>query len=92
MNFLFARKTGGRFVLRFDDTDQQRASEEFARASEHDLAWLGLGWDLFTRQSDRLALYAGAAEKLKRKTCGNSTAFETPCATWKRPPRGYASA
>jgi len=65
MNFLFARKTGGRFVLRFDDTDQQRASEEFARASEHDLAWLGLGWDLFTRQSDRLALYAGAAEKLK---------------------------
>jgi glutamyl-tRNA synthetase len=65
INFLFARKTGGRFVLRFDDTDQQRSSEEFARAIEHDLAWLGLGWDLFAHQSDRLALYAGAEERLK---------------------------
>ncbi len=65
INFLFARKTGGRFVLRFDDTDEQRSSEEFARAIEHDLAWLGLGWDLFVRQSDRLALYAGAEERLK---------------------------
>ena len=65
INFLFARKTGGRFVLRVDDTDLQRSSEEFARAIEHDLAWLGLGWDLFARQSDRLALYAGAAERLK---------------------------
>ena len=65
INFLFARKTGGRFVLRFDDADRQRSSEDFARAIEHDLAWLGLGWDLFARQSERLALYAGAEEKLK---------------------------
>jgi glutamyl-tRNA synthetase len=65
INWLFARKTQGRFLLRFDDTDRERSREEFARAIETDLAWLGLGWDLFARQSERLALYAGVAEKLK---------------------------
>lgn len=65
VNFLFARKSGGHFVLRLDDTDRERSREEFARAIEHDLAWLGLGWDLSVRQSERLALYAGAAERLK---------------------------
>lgn len=65
INWLFARKTDGRFLLRLDDTAGERSREDFVRAFAEDLAWLGLGWDLFARQSERLALYAGAAEKLK---------------------------
>jgi glutamyl-tRNA synthetase len=65
VNWLFARKTGGGFLLRLDDTDAGRSTAEFAAAIERDLAWLGLGWDRFVRQSDRLAEYAAAAERLK---------------------------
>lgn len=65
VNFLFARKSGGRFLLRLDDTDQDRSTPEFAAAIEADLAWLGIGWDDFARQSDRLDYYDAAIEKLK---------------------------
>jgi glutamyl-tRNA synthetase len=65
ISFLFARKNGGRFLFRLDDTDRERGEKRFARAIAADIAWLGLDWDLFGRQSDRLALYAGAAERLK---------------------------
>ncbi len=65
LNWLFARKTGGKFILRFDDTDTSRGTKEFADAIEQDLAWLGLDWDDSFRQSDRLALYEAAAERLK---------------------------
>jgi glutamyl-tRNA synthetase len=65
LNWLFARKLGGRFILRFDDTDTTRGTQEFADAIETDLKWLGLDWDESFRQSDRTALYAAAAEKLK---------------------------
>lgn len=65
INFLFARKSDGQFLLRLDDTDRDRSEKRFARAIEAEMAWLGLDWDIFARQSDRLALYAGAAERLK---------------------------
>ncbi len=65
INWLFARATGGSFMLRLDDTDRERSREEFARGIEEDLTWLGLLWDRFARQSERLALYAAAAERLK---------------------------
>jgi glutamyl-tRNA synthetase len=65
VNWLFARKTGGKFLLRLDDTDRERSRVEFAEAIETDLRWLGLDWDEFTRQSDRLDRYAAAAERLK---------------------------
>jgi len=65
VNWLFARKTGGRFLLRLDDTDRERSREEFAQAIETDLRWLGLDWDEFERQSARLDRYAAAAERLK---------------------------
>jgi glutamyl-tRNA synthetase len=65
VNWLFSRKTGGRFLLRLDDTDRERSREEYAQAIEADLRWLGLEWDLFARQSDRLDRYAAAAERLK---------------------------
>ncbi|WP_421863010.1 glutamate--tRNA ligase [Parvibaculum sp.] len=64
-NFLFARKNGGRFMLRMDDTDDARSTAEFAAAIEEDLRWLGLTHDIFARQSERLAAYEAAAEKLK---------------------------
>lgn len=65
LNWLFARKSGGRFILRFDDTDTSRGTEAFADAIRQDLAWLGLDWDDSFRQSDRLDSYAEAAERLK---------------------------
>jgi glutamyl-tRNA synthetase len=64
-NFLFARKTGGKFLLRLDDTDTERSTEENARAILTDLAWLGLTHDLFDKQSARTASYEAAAEKLR---------------------------
>ncbi len=66
LNALFARVTGGRFVLRFDDTDVERSRAEYAESIEADLHWLGVRPDLVVRQSDRFALYAAAVERLKR--------------------------
>lgn len=64
-NWLLARQKGGRVLLRLDDTDTARSKAEYADALAEDLAWLGLDWDESFRQSDRLALYAAAAETLK---------------------------
>ena len=44
-NWLFARRHGGKFVLRLDDTDRQRSKPEYETAIEQDLTWLGLGCD-----------------------------------------------
>ena len=65
LNYLFARKVGGKFILRLDDTDTERGTAEYAEAIQTDLRWLGIVWDEMFRQSDRLDLYAAAAEKLK---------------------------
>lgn len=65
LNWLFARKEGGRFLLRFDDTDVQRSREEFVEAIRHDLQWLGLTWDEEVRQSARTVRYDAVAEQLK---------------------------
>ncbi len=65
MNFLFARRHGGRFLLRIDDTDAERSRADYEEAIRHDLRWLGIDWDDSFRQSDRLDLYAAAAERLK---------------------------
>src|SRR3954463_13717444 len=77
LNALFARREGGAFLLRFDDTDLERSRPEFAAAIEADLAWLGIPPDIVVRQSDRFALYADAAERLK--AMGRLyAAYETP--------------
>jgi len=57
VNWLLARKGGGRFVLRMDDTDAARSTDAFAQAIRDDLAWLGMAPDAEVRQSDRTALY-----------------------------------
>ena len=63
-NWLWARKHGGRFLLRFDDTDRERSSEEFVEAIRADLAWLGIAADAESRQSQRFALYEAALGRL----------------------------
>ena len=65
MNALFARRAGGSFVLRFDDTDLERSREEYATAIAADLAWLGIMPDITVRQSQRFALYDAVAERLR---------------------------
>ena len=64
-NYLLARRHGGEFLLRLDDTDQERNRPEYEDAIQHDLRWMGLHWDSMFRQSDRLDRYAQAAETLK---------------------------
>lgn len=56
-NWLWARKNGGRFLLRIDDTDAERSGEEHVDAIRLDLDWLGLSHDDEARQSKRFALY-----------------------------------
>lgn len=65
-NYLFARRTGGVFLLRFDDTDRERNKEEHVDAIQADLRWLGIEWDESFRQSDRMSRYGAAAERLKQ--------------------------
>jgi len=65
VNWLFAKKTGGKFLLRIDDTDTERSKPEYETAIIEDLGWLGLSHDLFARQMERSAAHAAAAEKLK---------------------------
>ncbi|RME65103.1 MAG: glutamate--tRNA ligase [Alphaproteobacteria bacterium] len=77
LNWLYARKAGGRFLLRFDDTDRERSRESYVEAIRADLDWLGLGWDGEFRQSARTVLYDRAAERLR--AAGRLYAcYETP--------------
>jgi glutamyl-tRNA synthetase len=77
MNYLIARKQGGTFILRIDDTDPERSKEEYVDGIKQDLDWLGLHWDRVERQSERLEKYHAAAEDLRAKGRFYE-AFETP--------------
>ncbi len=64
-NFLYARRHGGTFILRIEDTDRERSEDRFTQAILDSLSWLGINWDegpVF--QSQRLDRYREAAEKL----------------------------
>jgi glutamyl-tRNA synthetase len=72
-SWLYARQKGGRFILRVEDTDQERSTEESAKVIVDSMRWLGLDWDEGPEvggasgpyfQSQRLDLYREAAEKL----------------------------
>ena len=63
-NWLLAKKSGGRFLLRIDDTDVARSREEHVEAIRADLAWLGLHPEREERQSARFAIYEAAFDKL----------------------------
>ena len=64
-NWMLAKKAGGRFLLRIDDTDAERSREEYVEAIRADLAWLGIEPDGEERQSDRLGRYNAAFEVLQ---------------------------
>jgi len=75
-NWLFARRYGGRFVLRLDDTDRERFLQEHFQSILDSLRWLGLHWDEGPEvggpygpyiQSERLSLYQGEADKLLKE-------------------------
>lgn len=72
-NWLFARHTGGKFILRIEDTDRVRSTQESEDAIIHDVKWMGLDWDEGPevggdygpyKQTERLALYQAAVDKL----------------------------
>lgn len=65
-NWLFAQKNGGKFILRYDDTDVERSKEEYAQAIAVDLDWLGITPDRVEYQSKRFDVYGKAVEKLKQ--------------------------
>ena len=77
LNYLISKKTLGKFILRIDDTDNERSKEEFVKQIEKDLIWLGLNFNKTYRQSQRINLYDEAFDKLVDKgfiyPC-----FETP--------------
>lgn len=76
-NWMIARKAGGTFILRIDDTDPERSREEYVDGIKEDLEWLGLTWDRVERQSERLDRYAEAADRL-REMGRFYEAWETP--------------
>lgn len=67
INYLFAKKNNGLFVLRIDDTDQERSRQEYVDQIQKDLKWLDLNWDDQFNQSDRFKNYDQAAETLKKQ-------------------------
>ncbi|MGA0541823.1 glutamate--tRNA ligase [Neotabrizicola sp. VNH66] len=77
MNYLIARKSGGTFILRLDDTDQERSKQEYIDALMQDLEWLGLHWDRVERQSHRYDRYREAADRLRAEGRFYEC-FETP--------------
>jgi glutamyl-tRNA synthetase len=76
-NFLFARKNGGAFILRIDDTDRERSTPEFDQAIRDDLDWLGLTPDQVVSQSGRFGLYDREFLAL-RETGRVYACYETP--------------
>jgi nondiscriminating glutamyl-tRNA synthetase len=91
-NWLYARHTGGTFILRIEDTDQARNSEAFLKLIYDSLTWLGMDWDEGPnpngvgergnhgpyRQSQRGAIY----EKYKQQLLANGRAYEKDGAIW----------
>ena len=65
MNWLFVRERGGKFILRIDDTDLERSTNEYEKGIKRDLKWLGLNWDETFNQSHRFPSYEAAAKKLR---------------------------
>jgi len=66
-SYLFARHNGGSFILRIEDTDRERSRKEYEEALLRDLEWLGIEWDEFYRQSERLGIYRRYGEELLKK-------------------------
>lgn len=66
-NYLYAKRHGGTFIMRIEDTDKERSSPEFETEILEGLSWLGMTWDAFYRQSDRTPIYRGYLERAIEK-------------------------
>ncbi|NCC22805.1 MAG: glutamate--tRNA ligase [Alphaproteobacteria bacterium] len=66
ITWLFARRNGGHFLLRIDDTDTERSKPEYEEAIESSLVWMGMDWDEKTRQRARLERYDEVIGQLKQ--------------------------
>ncbi len=64
INYLYAKKVGGKFFLRLDDTDVERVRDEYRDMILVDMDWLGLKYDLLFKESDRLDRYEEAKNQL----------------------------
>ena len=64
-NWVLARQQGGAFILRIEDTDEERNREEWVEGIYDAMRWVGLDWDELYRQSERKALYEAAAQQLE---------------------------
>jgi len=67
ITWLFTRSQNGHFLLRIDDTDQERSKKEYEEAIEEGLKWLGMDWDSKARQKDRTDVYNTKIEQLKEQ-------------------------
>ncbi|MBR1735047.1 MAG: glutamate--tRNA ligase [Alphaproteobacteria bacterium] len=65
LNYIFAKKYNGKLILRIDDTDLERSTKESEKQILDDLEWLGIKYDEFYRQSERIEKYQYFFEKLK---------------------------
>ena len=77
LNYLVSKKDNGHFILRIDDTDTERSKDKFINNIKQDLNWLGLNYDEYYQQSERIKLYDEAFELLKNKELVYPC-FETP--------------
>ena len=65
LNWAYAKKNNGSFILRIDDTDQARSRKDYENKIKENLSWLGLDWNKTFNQSERSSLYNSNIEKLK---------------------------
>lgn len=83
LNWLYARHHHGTFILRIEDTDQERSTQESIDQIFESLRWIGLDWDEYYRQTDRHAEHLRAAEGLMER----GLAYEKDGAWWFRVPQ-----
>ena len=81
-NWLYARRHGGVFVLRIEDTDQERSTDESIEQIVESMRWLGLDWDEYYRQTERHERHLEAAEQL----LAAGAVYEREGAWWFRVP------
>lgn len=74
-NYLFAKQNNGSFVLRIEDTDKKRSKSEFEKDIKENLEWLGLKWDEFYKQSNRINIY----KKYLKEMLDKDMAFWCAC-------------
>ena len=67
LNWVYAKKNNGKFILRIDDTDQSRSTKEFENKIKQNLSWLGLDWDETFNQSNRAKNY-NSIENLQKNS------------------------